>query len=209
MKVIDASYKILRGPRIEDLRFIEKIGRSCYGSEDKIKEDSYEKFVEHLVEMGHESVIEHSCITVQFTVDRGISHELVRHRLCSFTQESTRYCDYSKSSKYPDGVEFIKPCFFDEGSNQFRVWWLGCQEAEFYYLELIKNGCKAQEARAVLPTSVATKITMTTNLREWRHILKLRTSMASHPQMREVMIPLGRELASMVPIIFDEFRVEG
>lgn len=205
MKVTNASYQILRGPSVQDLKLIEEIGRSCYHSEDRITEDSYERFIDHLLEMGHESVIEHSIVTVRFLVNIGITAELERHRLTSPTQESTRYCDYSKSDKYPDGVIFIKPCYLDSNSNAFRVWWKAMEDAEFYYLELIKNGCKAQEARDVLPKATAAMYTVSANFREWRHILKLRTSSASHPQMREVMVPLGKELASMVPIIFDEF----
>ena len=205
MKVIDASYKILTPITGEELKFIEEIGRSCYHSEDKIKEGSDVEFVSKIVANGHESVIEHINLSVRFIVDRGVSHEIVRHRLASFTQESTRYCNYGDSKKYPDGVVFVSPSYIPSDSNSYRTWLKAMEDAEFWYLQLLKEGRTPEEARSVLPNSVATMITVTTNLREWRHILTLRTSNRAHPGVREVMVPLGKELASKIPVIFDAF----
>ena len=205
MKVIDASYKILTPVTGKELIFIEEIGRSCYHSEDKMKDGSDKIFVEKIVQSGHESVIEHVNLTVRFVVDRGVSHELVRHRLASYTQESTRYCNYGNNEKYPDGIIFVNPSYIPSDQSSYRSWWKAMEDAEFWYLQLLKEGRTPEEARAVLPNSVATTVTMTANLREWRHVLKLRTSNRAHPGIREVMVPLGKELSRKIPVIFDEF----
>ena len=211
MKIINASYEILTPVSeggIEELKKIERIGRICYKSEDRITEDgeSAKKFVGMLIRNGHEAMIEHSSLTVIFTVDRGISHEIVRHRICSFAQESTRYVNYSKPGKAPEGIIFIKPYFLTDGSNEMDVWERAMKDAEFWYLQMIKLGRKPEEARSVLPNSVKTELTVTANYREWRNILKLRTDKAAHPQMREVMVPLLHELQEKIPIIFDDIE---
>jgi len=209
MNVINASYEILTPVSkggIDELKKIERIGRVCYKSEDKITEDgeSAKKFVGMLIRNGHEAMIEHSSLTVIFTVDRGVSHEIVRHRLCSFAQESTRYVNYTKPGKAPKGVTFIKPCFLADNSNQMDTWERAMLEAEFWYIQMIKLGSKPEEARSVLPNSVKTELVVTANYREWRNILKLRTDKAAHPQMREVMVPLLHELKEKIPVIFDD-----
>ena len=205
MKVINPSYEIVDTIGWV-LGHLEEIGRTCYHSEDKITADgeSAKKFITNIIKNGHESVIEHISVTVKFVCDRGVSHELVRHRLASFTQESTRYCNYADASRYPDGVTFIKPCFLDDNSNDFRNWWKAMEDAEFWYMQMIKCGRKPEEARSVLPNSTATTLYMTANLREWRHILKLRCGKGAHPQIRELMIPLAKEFQEAVPIIFDD-----
>ncbi len=210
MKIIKAGYEILTaisGGGFEELQHIEKIGRVCYKSEDKIKEDgeSARKFVKMIIDRGHEAMIEHSSLSVKFTVDRGVSHELVRHRIASFAQESTRYCNYSKD-KFDNGITFIRPFFFDDVKYQR---WLGAMaDAESAYLDLLNSGATPQEARSVLPNSTKTEITITANYREWRNFFKLRTAKAAHPQMREVTIPLLAELKKKLPIIFDDIIVE-
>ena len=213
MKIINASYEILTPISeggVGELKMIEAIGRTSYKSEDQITEDetSAKKFVEMLIRNGHESVIEHSSLSVKFIVDRGVSHELVRHRLCSFTQESTRYVNYSKPGKAPYGIQFIKPCFFEEKSEEMREWYTCMCDAEFWYLQMIKLGRKPEEARSLLPNSLKTEIVMTTNYREWRNIFKLRTAKASHPQMREIMVPLLHELQEKIPVVFDDIGGE-
>lgn len=212
MKVIKAGYEILSSISeggIDELQHIEKIGRVCYKSEDKITEDgeSAKKFVKMLIDRGHEAMIEHSSLSVKFIVDRGVSHELVRHRIASFAQESTRYCNYSKD-KFDNGVTFIKPFFFEEDPNIYDFWKIAMEDAEQYYLNLIRCGRTPQEARSVLPNSTKTEITITANYREWRNFFKLRTAKAAHPQMREVTIPLLKELKEKLPIIFDDIGVE-
>ncbi len=212
MKIIEPSYEILTEISeggIKELQHIEKIGRVCYKSEDKITEDgeSAKKFVKMLIGKGHEAMIEHSSLCVKFTVDRGVSHELVRHRIASFAQESTRYCNYSKD-KFDNGITFIKPFFFDERSKKYDLWKRAMEESEYCYLHLLENGTTPQEARSVLPNSTKTEITITTNYREWRNFFKLRTAKAAHPQMQEITKPLLKELKVKIPIIFDDIEVE-
>ena len=218
MKIIKPSYEILTpisDGGIKELQHIEKIGRVCYKSEDRITDDgeSAKKFVKMLISNGHEAMIEHSSLSVKFIVDRGVSHELVRHRIASFAQESTRYCNYGKD-KFGNEITVILPCFFDTGmgilSNSlvYQEWKLACECAEERYFNLLKMGATPQQARTVLPNSLKTEITVTANYREWRNFFKLRTAEASHPQMREVAIPLLKELKTLIPIIFDDIEVE-
>jgi thymidylate synthase (FAD) len=184
------------------LALVERAGRTCYKSEDRIGPGTAEKFVRMVTERGHESVLEHASITVLFVVDRGVSHELVRHRLCAFSQESTRYCNYGKTD-----VSFVRPFFFDpvERARELELWAAAMGHAEAAYLMLLDAGAKPEEARSVLPNSLKTEIVVSANLREWRHILKLRTSPKAHPQMRQVMAGLGARLGQSVPCVFGEF----
>lgn len=189
------------------VKHIETVGRVCYKSEQNITEDSYEGFVRRLIDRGHEAMIEHSGFTVRFIVDRGVSHELVRHRIASFAQESTRYCNYSKD-KHGNEITVIEPFFFKEGrSDEYNVWLSSMEVSEYYYMGLIKSGATPQEARSVLPNSVKTEVMMTANFREWRNFFKLRIAKGAHPQMREVTIPLLRYLQGVCPIIFDDIVV--
>ena len=206
MKIINASYHIetpIDSKQI--LKQIEKAGRTCYKSEDRITEESAEAFVRKLIERGHESVLEHESITVRFVCDRGISHEIVRHRIASFSQESTRYCNYS-NDRFRNNITFIKPCFLDEGTGGYKLWKQAMFIAEKEYFELLNLGCTPQEARSVLPNSTKTEIVMTANLREWRHFLKLRTAKAAHPQMRELTVPLLHELQERIPVVFEDIQ---
>jgi thymidylate synthase (FAD) len=189
------------------LKQIEKAGRTAYKTEYKITTDSAKKFVKKILDMGHESVIEHYNITVRVICDRGVTHEIVRHRIASYTQESTRYCNYSKG-KFGEEITVIKPCFWNSGvekdKKKYGVWEKAMMAAEKDYLELIKLGASPQEARSVLPNSLKTEIVMTMNLREWRHFFKQRTSNAAHPQMREIACPLLDEFKRQLPVIFDD-----
>ena len=207
MRIIEASYRI-ETPTYsgeELLKGIEQAGRTCYKSEDRITEESAKVFVRKLIERGHESVLEHESITVRFICDRGISHEIVRHRIASFSQESTRYCNYS-GDRFRNNITFIKPCFLEEGTGGYKLWKQAMFIAEKEYFELLKLGCTPQEARSVLPNSTKTEIVMTANLREWRHFLKLRTAKAAHPQMRELTVPLLHELQERIPVVFDDIK---
>lgn len=207
MKIINASYEIMKLDDGEEiLKFIEKCGRTCYKSEDKITKDSAKGFVKRILDNGHHSVIEHISMTVKFICDRGVTHELVRHRLVAYSQESTRYCNYSKG-KFGGELTFIKPCFWKEDYSNFfyRCWKSACHSAEKNYLDFVKSdNIKPEQARSVLPNSLKTEIVTTANLREWRHIFTLRTSKAAHPQMREIMVPLLKEVKSRVPVLFDD-----
>ena len=203
MKVIPASYEILTPINgLEILKKIEAAGRTCYKSEDRITDDSCMKFVKQMVDSKHESVIEHESISIRFICDRGISHELVRHRLSSFSQESTRYINYTKENK-GGGCTFISPGEFM--TAQQEAYWLNAMSNfERAYKDLIDFGCSPQIARSVLPNSLKTEVVMTSNIRQWRTVLKQRTAKAAHPQMRELMIPLLEELKIKLPVLFDD-----
>lgn len=185
------------------LKNIELCGRVCYKSEDRITEDSAEKFIAMILKSGHESVLEHEKITVRFVCDRGVSHEIVRHRIASYSQESTRYCNYCKD-KFGSELTFIRPCFWDEEDEKYQLWKKAMQAAEDSYNQLMSAGAKAEEARSILPNSIKTEIMVTMNLREWRHFFRLRTSPKAHPQMREVACELLEKLKKAVPVIFDD-----
>ena len=207
MRVIKAGFHILSpvdGQKI--LKSIEEAGRVCYKSEEKITEDSAEKFVAGIIKRGHEAVLEHEAIRVKFIVDRGVSHEIVRHRLAAYCQEGTRYCNYSKG-KFGEEITVIEPCFWDKDSDLMKDWRSAMRMAENHYLGLLHQGASPQEARSVLPNSLKTEVVMTANLREWRHFFKLRTAPAAHPQMREVAIAILKEFQKLVPVVFDDIEV--
>lgn len=237
MRLVRPSYEILH---IDDgaIKLLELAGRTCYKSEDRISDGTAGPFIKRIVQdYKHESVIEHASITVKFIVDRGVTHELVRHRLCSFSQESTRYCNYGKARQ----VTFVIPPWLTvepgeyDGYNIYSVngqpwskskpryssvlpdslisgasglWAVSLALAENAYLRLLDEGWSPQQARSVLPNSLKTEIVTTANFREWRHILKLRTAKAAHPQMREVMIPLLADLTNRLPVIFGDITCE-
>lgn len=203
MKVIKPYFEILTDISGENiLKFIEKIGRTAYKSEDLITDESYKKFLNLLMTKQHESVIEHFSISVKFVCNRGFSHELVRHRIASYTQESTRYCNYSKG-KFGGELTFIKPLFFEENTNEYTLWFNLMEQIEKTYLTMIENGVKPEQARSVLPNSLKTEIIATMNLRSWRNFFKLRCDITAHPEMRELSIPLLDEFKKQIPIIFD------
>ena len=184
------------------LKRLEKCGRVCYKSEDKITEDSAEKFVAGIIKRGHEVVLEHCSFTVKFVCDRGVSHEIVRHRMASYCQESTRYCNYGKD-KFGEEITVIEPCFLN--SKVKRDYWRTAMcKVEDAYFALLDEGCTPQEARSVLPNSLKTEVVMTANIREWRHFLKLRCSPAAHPQMQEVALILLDKVHDSIPVCFDD-----
>jgi len=219
MKLIKPYYKILTSINGEEiLKTIEMVARICYKSEDKITEDSAKKIVQSLISKGHEAMIEFFDITVKFVCDRGVSHEIVRHRIASYAQESTRYNNYSKD-KFDNQLTFIIPCWIkdiEEGEYKSMEsylimkgadqWFQSMFSAEATYNYLIENGWQPQQARSVLPNSLKTEINVKMNLREWKHFFKLRTSSAAHPQMREIAIPLLDEFKNKIPIIFDDIN---
>ena len=191
------------------LKKIEEVARTCYKSEERTTDGSDAKMVAALIKSGHESMLEHASVTVRFVVDRGISHELVRHRLASFAQESTRYCNYS-NDKFGDEITFIIPEYLDYGSPAWNIWKGSMKQAEDAYFKLLGHGLSPQEARAVLPNSLKTEVVMTANLREWRHFFKLRalgTTGKPHPQMLDVTIPLLEDFKQLIPVVFDDLVV--
>lgn len=190
---------------LEILKHIEKCGRVSYKSERNIKEGSAEKFVGALIKHKHESVLEHYNITVKFITDRGITHELVRHRLASFTQESTRYVAYNLD-KFGGEIQVIKPSEIDTEEKEY-AWKISMNNAERAYFDLLNMGCKPETARSVLPTCTKTELVMTANFREWRHLLKLRTAPDAHPDIRILCIDLLNQLKEKIPVVFDDIEV--
>lgn len=208
MKIIEPYYEILTPISeggIEELKQLELAARNCYKSEDSISEDgtSAISLLKKIITKGHTAMLEHGSLSVRFVVDRGVSHELVRHRLASYAQESTRYCNYLKD-KFENEITVIRPWFFEEGSMEYFVWGESMKQSEEAYFVLLLAGRSPQEARSVLPNSLKTEVIMTANYREWRQVLELRTSNAAHPQIRQVMIPLLKELQRKIPVIFDD-----
>lgn len=197
MILIQPNHEILTKINGEDLlKRIEVAGRTCYKSEEKISPLSSHSFVLRIIKGGHHSVLEHENISVRFICDRGVTHEIVRHRLVAYSQESTRYCDYGKM-----GVKFMIPSNWSLDEDDYKL----LEQIEAHYNKCLNEKKRSpQQARYFLPNGLKTEIVMTCNLREWRHVLKLRTSKAAHPDMRALMIPLLIELKSLIPVIFDD-----
>ena len=207
MKAIEPSVELLKPSSategINALKFIERLARISHRSEDAQTPDSWEPFLTSVV-LGHGdwSVVEHVTATALFRVDRGVTHELVRHRLFSFTQESTRFVRYG--GKQVSELEFIKPLNISDGDS---YWWsMSCSEAEKNYQELISRKVRPQEARSVLPNALAATIAVTGNFRSWRHILLMRTTKETHPDFGRVMIPLLKTFQERVPLLFDDIE---
>lgn len=205
MKIIEPGHEILTPiDHDEVITAIERAARTCYKSEALITPESGAKMVRNLIERGHLAMLEHYSISVKFICDRGVSHEIVRHRIASFAQESTRYCNYSQD-KFGKEITVIRPMFFEEGSIKYLAWKDACERCEEDYFVLINNGAQPQEARSVLPNSLKTEIVVTMNLREWIHFFNLRaigTTGAPHPQMVQVAAPVLRDFAWKLPEIY-------
>lgn len=193
------------------LKQIEAAGRTCYKSEDKITDESCANFIRGIIKRGHEAVIEHGAITVRFITDRGVTHEIVRHRVASYCQESTRYCNYGQD-KFNNQVTFIQPTFWNphnpEDMQYQKTWKEAMQHAEAGYLLLLSTGATPQQARSVLPNSLKTELVMTANPREWRHFFKMRCSSAAHPDMQYVARRLLAEFHEKIPVLFDDIYEE-
>lgn len=205
MEVIEPSVEILTPINgLEVLKMIELAGRTCYKSEDNITDDSCMRFVKMLIDRNHTAMLEHYNITFKIITNRGVTHELVRHRIASYAQESTRYVNYNKK-----GIQFIKPCFVDDNDPySYTLWYSAMTRADEAYQKLIKAGWKPEQAREVLPNSLKTEIVVTMNLRELRHMLTLRTSKFAHPEIRKVMTMLLEQLKTKVPVVFDDIVEE-
>ena len=210
MKIID-PYSEFETPLTEEycnfmLRLIERAARTCYKTECRIAGDIAEtkEFVRKIALVKkHESVIEHANVTVRFVCDRGVTHELVRHRLAAYSQESTRYCNYGKD-QFGQEITVIRPLFWSPGDERYHAWERSCAAAEREYFELLARGASPQEARSVLPNSLKTEIVMTANLRQWKHVFKMRCAPGAHPQMRQIMVPLFFEFRRCLPEIYDD-----
>ena len=207
MRIIEPSFQIVSNINgMQALQDIEYIARTCYKSEEYITDISAVKMVECLIHRGHEAMLEHYSFSVKFIVDRGVSHEIIRHRVASYAQESTRYCNYAKD-RFGNEITVIKPCYLAEDTENYRIWKEACEASERAYFNMLDNDATPQEARAVLPMSLKTEVCMTANLREWRHFFKLRAvgiTGAPHPQMCEVTVPLLAEVKDLIPVVFDD-----
>lgn len=196
---------------IDLIKRIERAGRTCYKSEDKITDDSCTKFVQMIIKNGHHSVLEHESVSVRIICDRGVTHEIVRHRIASYSQESTRYCDYAGGH-----LTFIIPSWLDiipgeyvelkELNNPDSYWFNHMLWSEKTYRYQRNSGWKPEQARSILPNSLKTEIVMSANLREWRHFFTLRTSAKAHPQMREIAIPMLNAFKQFIPVIFNDIQ---
>lgn len=202
MKIISPDFAFvdsINGNTI--LKKLEAAGRTCYKSENKMTEDSAANFVRNLIKRGHESVLEHVSITVRIITDRGISHEIVRHRLASYSQESTRYCNYKDKE-----IEFVLPYDIDPETKIFDYWKLSCQASETDYKVLIAEGVAPQTARSVLPNCLKTELVMTCNLREWRHFFKMRCAPGAHPDMKYLATIMLHDFQEKIPVVFDDIE---
>jgi thymidylate synthase (FAD) len=198
MRIVKPSVELLWiTPDAE--KMIERAGRVAYKSEGQIKPGSAEKFIAKIIGLGHEAVIEHACASMYFVCDRGITHEIVRHRLFSYVQESTRYCNYARD-QFGGEIAVVQPPGLGEADE--ADWRASCEQAERSYLAMVKRGVSPQIARSVLPTCLKTEIVVAGNFREWRHFFKLRTAKAAHPQMQEVAKAALRILVEKCPSVF-------
>ena len=208
MKIINPGFEIVGlEDGVELVKRIEMAGRVCYKTEGKITADSYKTLVRRWIDCGHLSTIEHEKVTVRVICDRGVTHEIVRHRIGSYSQESTRYCNYAKG-RFGEEITVINPSFFGGKGGVVKqgIWAFAMKVAEEQYMALVENGASPQEARSVLPNSLKTEIVMTFNMREWRHFFILRTTKACHPQMRQVAIALLIAFKRRIPILFDDIE---
>lgn len=208
MKVVESNVEIVNFniDGISILKHIESLGRIAFKSEDKISDTSYIKFIQTILNKKHLSVLEHASISVIITCDRGISHELVRHRIASYTESSTRYCNFS-NDKFGNEITCIMPSFLSRNNvnhEEIEEWYLAMQNAEKSYFKLINLGKKPQDARSVLPNSLKTDIAITTNLREWKYIMTLRSQPDCHPDMIVIMNMLIKKMKEYIPLVFDD-----
>ena len=218
MRTLKPQHVIIGKDQIEGhkiLKHIEKIARTCYKSEDLINDESAEKMIKKLIKMNHLAMIEHASVSVLFTCDRGVTHEIVRHRVASYAQESTRYVNYSKD-KFGNEIGYIDIAggiALDTKMKDLPVetidaiiseWHQACIDAEKHYMKMLELGATPQIARSVLNNSTKSDINVTMNLREWRHFFELRCDSPAHPQMRELVIPLLKEMSEVIPIVFDD-----
>ena len=207
MKIVNPYIEVEKIDGIDIMKKIEKACRTCYRSEGSITEDSYKKRLKNCITRGHESVLEHEKITVRMYADIGVYKDLTRHRIASFSIESTRYCNYGKD-KFDNEIKFIKPCNIEKGTKLYEKWEKACQDIEKNYLQMAELGATPDQMRMILPHSTASEIVMTANIREWKHILSLRTTNHVHPSVRQIMIPLLIYFQKEMPEIFESVEYD-
>ena len=206
MRIVEPWIKVEKIDGKQIMKRIERACRTCYRSEGKITEDSYKKLIKNCITSGHESVLEHEKVTVRIYSDIGSYKDLTRHRFASFSVESTRYCSYDKD-KYGNEIAIMNPVYI-EVKEVYEVWKKTMEEMEKGYMEMKRLGASTDMCREVLPHSTAAEYTMTANIREWRHILSLRTTKNVHPSIRQVLIPLLKYVKEQMPEIFDDVEYD-
>ena len=204
MKLIEPRVCVESYDSRKIMKNLERACRTCYRSEDLITEESYKTLLKNCINRGHESILEHEKITIRMTCDVGVYKDLTRHRFASFSIESTRYCNYGKD-KFDNEINFIRPIFADE-LDKFNIWEDTMKTIEDAYMKMVAAGYKPDEMRMILPHSVAAEVTMTANIREWKHILDLRTKKMAHPAVQQVMIPLLLNFKKNMPEIFGDIE---
>lgn len=203
MQIVDPYIQVEKINGIQIMKNIERACRICYRSEGKITEESYKTLLKNCITRGHESVLEHEKVTIRMYCDLGVYKDLTRHRIASFSIESTRYCNYGKD-KFDNELKIIKPCNIEEGTDIYANWKNACEAIEKNYMEMSKKGALPDQLRMILPHSIAAEVTMTANIREWKHILSLRASNHTHPSIRQLMIPLLLYFKQIMPEIFED-----
>lgn len=206
MRIVEPWIKVEKIDGKQIMKRIERACRTCYRSEGKITEDSYKKLIKNCITSGHESVLEHEKVTVRIYSDIGSYKDLTRHRFASFSVESTRYCSYDKD-KYGNEIAIMNPMYIED-KEVYEVWKKTMEEMEKGYMEMKRLGASTDMCREVLPHSTAGEYTMTANIREWKHILKLRTNKRVHPSIRQVLIPLLKYFKEQMPEIFDDVEYD-
>ena len=207
MKIIEPVIQIEKVDYKRIMKNLERACRTCYRSEDKITDESYKTLLRNCINRGHESILEHEKVTIRMICDVGVYKDLTRHRIASFSIESTRYCNYGKD-KFDNEIKFIKPVNIEEGTKLYEEWKKACETIEICYKEMAKEGATPDQMRMILPHSTAALVTMTANIREWKHILTLRSTRHAHPAVEQVMIPLLLHFKENMPEIFSDVEYD-
>ena len=206
MRLVEPWIKVENFDGVKIMKRIERACRTCYRSEDKISDESYKNLLTNCLNRGHESVLEHEKITVRIYSDIGTYNDLTRHRFASFSVESTRYCSYNKD-KYGNEITVVNPVYMED-KEVFETWKKAIEDMEKAYMKMKELGASTDMCREILPHSTAAEYTMTANIREWKHILELRTTNHVHPAIRQVLIPLLLLFKEQMPEIFGDIEYD-
>lgn len=207
MKIIEPTIQVEKVDYKQIMKNLERACRTCYRSEGKITEESYKTLLKNCINRGHESILEHEKVTIRMVCDIGVYKDLTRHRIASFSIESTRYCNYGKD-KFDNEIKFIKPVNMEEGTELYNRWYSTCKTIEENYIEMSKLEATPDQLRMLLPHSTAAEVTMTANIREWKHIFSLRCTKHTHPAVEQLMIPLLLKFKKEMPEIFDNIEYD-
>ena len=206
MKIVEPWIKVEKIDGVKIMKRLERACRTCYRTEGTITEYSYKRLLNNCITSGHESVLEHEKITVRIYNDIGSYKDLTRHRFASFSIESTRYCSYDKD-KFGNEITFINPRYIED-EKIYQTWKDAMQNIENSYIKMKQLGATTDMCREILPHSTAGEYTMTANIREWRHILSLRTTKHVHPSIRQVLIPLLKYFQQEMPELFGKIEYD-